>query len=631
MIVKAFKDEKEIELKLVSTRGYRGFNTKLECVCDICNKKFLTSYKLLVRTKSEDKQSCQSCKTKITCLQKFGSTSAPLSLHFINKIKTRRKTNFEEIKEKIELEGYKLLSPESDYENRKSPLRVLCPKGHEFTSSRGKWLCGYRCVKCQRIKVANKLRTNINVIREALQKEGYSLISTNYKKNNQKLSVRCPKNHEYRVSWSQWKNSKSRCPICFHKRVGEKQKLTYDFVKKAFEEKGYTLLSKTYKGAAFKLKFICPNNHRSSISWLNFQQGHGCGVCSGKQKLTFSDVKSFIEMEGYTLVSKEFVNSKHKLVLVCPKGHCYSVKFNDFQQGHRCPLCGNTVSKAEQEIANFLKPYFSDLIQSDRQIIKPLELDIVIPSKKVAIEFCGLYWHSDKVKRDKNYHLNKLDLCNKAGYDLITIFEDEWVFKKEIVKSRLKVILRVAEAKKIYARKCSIREIDPASKNNFLEDFHIQGKDSSSIKLGAFYKDKLVSVMTFSKGNISKGSLPKDKIYELNRFCSDSDYSIVGIASKLLKYFIKHFNCNQIFSYSDRRWSTGKLYQTIGFDFVHNSCPNYWYIKQLKRMHRFNFRKSVLKNKLSNFDCKLTEITNMANNGYKRIFDCGNSKWIYDN
>ena len=172
----------------------------------------------------------------------------------------------------------------------------------------------------------------------------------------------------------------------------------------------------------------------------------------------------------------------------------------------KCPKCfpRNRPSNAEKEIGDYIKNLNIDIEISCYDIISPLELDIVIPEKKVAIEHNGLYWHSDKMGKDENYHLNKTNKSLEKGYRLIHIFEDEWFAKKEIVKNTLKNILGCDNSERIHARKCIIKEITPKEKNDFLNQFHILGQDSSVIKLGAFYNEELVSVMSFSHGSISR-------------------------------------------------------------------------------------------------------------------------------
>lgn len=200
--------------------------------------------------------------------------------------------------------------------------------------------------------------------------------------------------------------------------------------------------------------------------------------------------------------------------------------------------------------------------------------------------------------KDKQYHLNKTNLCNEKGYRLIQIFEDEWINKRNIVENRLKYILGFSD-RKIYARKCTIREIEVKDARKFCENYHIQGYGNSKIKLGLFYGNELVSVMTFSRPNISKGKNKNKDKWELNRFCSSC--SVIGGFSKLLKYFKHHYEWNEIFSYVDIRWNTGKAYEKVGFSFDSYTKPNYWYCRYIKnepvRYHRFNFRRNLLEGK----------------------------------
>lgn len=266
-----------------------------------------------------------------------------------------------------------------------------------------------------------------------------------------------------------------------------------------------------------------------------------------------------------------------------------------------------------------------DIIENSKKIISPFELDIFIPEKNIAIEYNGLYWHSEE-KKEKNYHLKKTLLCEEKGIFLIHIFEDEWLFKREIVESRIKQILGLNNGIKINARDCEIKEIDNHTKNIFLEKFHILGKDKSTvINLGAFYKNNLISVMTFSHGNIAKGSKRKEEIFELNRFCSDYNYLVRGIAGKLLSHFKNNYIWKEIFSYCDRRWSSGDLYKKLGFETDGKIRLNYWYSEGVNRIHRFSMRKKKDEPKdIPEYILRLSE-------GYIRIWDCGNLKFNINN
>ena len=266
-----------------------------------------------------------------------------------------------------------------------------------------------------------------------------------------------------------------------------------------------------------------------------------------------------------------------------------------------CRNCVNVSSLEQKELVTYIKNELHlDLIENDRKILNGLELDIFIPSKNIAIEYNGLYWHSEVGgNKNKTYHLNKLNECEKMGIKLITIFSDEWIHNTDIVKNRLKHILLRNVSNKIYARNCNIKEISILEKKNFLNKFHIQGNDKSKIKLGAFYNDELVAVMTFSNLRIALGNKSSDNTqYEMARFATNYNYHVIGISGKLLKYFIKNNSPSKIISYADRRWSSNlsnNLYKTLGFSFIGNTQCNYWYTYRYKeRLYRFNFTKHSL-------------------------------------
>jgi hypothetical protein len=300
-----------------------------------------------------------------------------------------------------------------------------------------------------------------------------------------------------------------------------------------------------------------------------------------------------------------------------------------------CKYCHpERVDTSENKFYRFLQEILDkDIIikQRDRTVLLGKELDIYIPSKNVAFELNGLYWHSENGKGlKKTYHLNKTKACAFHGIKLIHIFENELNDKEEIVKSVIKNILNVtAGVSRIYARECELREVPIKDKNKFLIDNHLQGEDKSTIKLGLYKDGILVSVMTFRKTS----RFDKTSDWELLRFCNKLNTIVVGGASKLFAHFINNYKFKQLISYSDRRYFGGEIYNKLGFKFTGFTPPNYYYIvnkyKDLK--HRMSFQKHKLPKLLKIYDEKLSEWENMKNNGYDRIWDCGNSRFIYTN
>lgn len=282
------------------------------------------------------------------------------------------------------------------------------------------------------------------------------------------------------------------------------------------------------------------------------------------------------------------------------------------------------VSDKESELYDFCKSICPDAIRNKRNLINDnSELDIFIPSLNIGIEFNGIYWHSEEYK-PQMYHKDKTEKYLKNGIQIIHVFEDEWINKKQIVKARLRHILNKTKYH-IGARKCSVKQIDSKLAKRFLEKYHLQGNVKSNINLGLYYRNRLVAVMNFGKPRFSK-----KYDYELLRYATISSFNIVGGASKLFKHFIKKYK-GKIITYADRRWSVGNLYNNLGFKQIKISKPNYFYVIKQKRETRYKFQKSMLKNKLEKFYPDLTEVENMKLNGYRRIWDAGNIVFEYDN
>lgn len=284
------------------------------------------------------------------------------------------------------------------------------------------------------------------------------------------------------------------------------------------------------------------------------------------------------------------------------------------------------VSKAEDELASLLDSYGVDYIRGDRLILKGLELDLYVPSKRLAIEYNGVYWHSDKCK-PRSYHIDKYKACRETGIQLIQIWEDWWTNKRSVVESFLAHKLGVT-SKKVGARKCEIRKVSPSAAKVFLDRNHIQGAVRASIRLGLYYEGVLISLMTFGKSRLAMGSTTG---YELIRFCNKSGWSVPGGASRLLGAFRKDHPGVPIISFSSCDISDGGLYKTLGFKTSTDKIsPGYWYIEPgtLKRYHRFTFNKRRLEElgwAPDATDWTETEVMDRA--GYYRIYDSGTLKW----
>lgn len=301
------------------------------------------------------------------------------------------------------------------------------------------------------------------------------------------------------------------------------------------------------------------------------------------------------------------------------------VFFNSKFKPNMCDQCFpiSPVSKAENEVSEYIASIYSGTIRrSDMEIISPLELDIVLPDLKLAFEYCGIYWHSEKAGKKPFYHRCKMENCQAAGYRLVTIFEDEWVNNRSIVESMIAEILGV-DISNIDSDDCIVRQIDNQAGLDFVSQNSIENMEVASfasLHYGLYHADELVSVMSFSNPASTRSSG-----WEIGRFCSARNANINGASGKLFKQFVIDNNPQEVVGYVDLRWGNGSAYGDIGFEHVGNTVPNYWYFRsgEIKRYHRYGLRKN------STDDQTKTEWENRQEQGWNRIWDCGNAKWVW--
>jgi len=331
-----------------------------------------------------------------------------------------------------------------------------------------------------------------------------------------------------------------------------------------------------------------------------------------KERLNFYKKRGFL-----------FISSNDNLVnLKGECGHEFVIHPTNLQRRmlaniEVCTICNpinSSKSGQELNLLNYIKDiYIGEIKSNTRSVINSFELDIYLPELKLAVEYNGLYWHGE-LNKDKNYHYNKFKACEEKGIDLIQIWEDDWIYKQEIVKSIIKNRIGIIK-NKIYARKCIIKVIEDRERvYNFFNKNHIQGKTNYSIAIGLYDNNELISCMLFLKN-------------ELVRFANIIDYNVIGSASKLFKYYTNNYDFNEIVSFADRSVFTGNLYKNLGFEFVHKTKHNFWWVVQGIRLHRFSYNKKKLINMGGNPN--LTEWQIMLEMGNYRIFGCGLDKYVY--
>lgn len=281
--------------------------------------------------------------------------------------------------------------------------------------------------------------------------------------------------------------------------------------------------------------------------------------------------------------------------------------------------------------------YNGEVLFDSKEVSEEYPVDIYTPDKKIAIDLCILK-NNNHYHVEKKFHIDRTNIYNKKGVRLIQIMEDEWESHPEIVKEKIKTIFG-KNNKNLYARKCKVVDIDSGKKNIFMNKYHIQGEDRAAFAKALEYDGEIVAVMTFIKPRLALGSKVGSTVntYELSRYASSRH--VVGGFSKLLNVILnEHPDIEVVKTFADVRWSslTDNVYAKNGFVEKHISEPNYWYFdtmksgKELRRIHRFNFRKQELEKKFPGiYDKQLTEFQIMDKTSYARVFDCGNLVYEY--
>jgi len=328
------------------------------------------------------------------------------------------------------------------------------------------------------------------------------------------------------------------------------------------------------------------------------------------EKVSFSCGNCLGDWSSYRTTTNNLVNSD---VCICP--NCNSEYFEIVEK--------SGVSNLEKELTEYVKKVYDGNILENTPIPNSRKtIDIYLPDLRIGIEFNGLYWHGEFNKPSKTYHKDKKKLCKENNILLINIWEDDWRERQDIVKSLISNKLGVTK-KKIGARCCEIRIVSHKESKDFLIENHLQGYCNSSIRLGLYHNNCLVTLVTFGKSRNKKNEI------ELLRFCSKLNCVVMGGFSKLLSHFLKTYEFEKLMSYANGDISNGNVYVKNGFNFVGETVVGYYWAYRNSKFNRFKFRKQKLVEQ--GFPNTMTEVQIMHSRGYYRIYDCGNEIYELNN
>ena len=515
----------------------------------------------------------------------------------------------------------------------------VCDKGHEWEAVIAERSRGSGCPYCS----GRKVYLGFN---DLVTKKPDLALQWHYSKNSDKTPEMftegshfkawwvCDKGHEWQAKIND-RNNGTGCKICYENKFKDSQTTliyTHPILAQEWSKKNNLNPDEISYGSNQKIWWVCDKGHEWQARVSDRAKGGNCPKCH-KEKFYVNENSLYdthpylIEQWHPTLngeCSPKMVSkgSTFKAWWVCDKGHEWQAEIRD-RTGKKsgCPYCASRryVSKAEKEIANILINSGVEIITSDKNILKGKEIDIFIPSKMIAIEFNGIYWHTESNGKDKYYHYNKYIECKNNNIQLIQIWEDDWSRKKDLVISMIKYKLGLKDVEKIYARATIVHVVTKKEAKIFLNKNHIQGFSSSTNYIALKHDNNIVALMSFKKY--------ANNIFYLTRYATS--LQVVGGFSKLLKYFIKNFEYSEIVTFSDNMISNGNLYKNNGFDYDKELPPDYMYVVKGLREHKFNYRLSRFKK-----DSNLLWVDGLSEsklallNKINKCWDAGKIRWV---
>lgn len=495
-------------------------------------------------------------------------------------------------------------------------------------------------------------------VREWLQFEGMELVNT-YQNNRTELVIICRSKHTWKTNWRAIRSSNycpdcytqsthldsgkisarlgeigyelleakgtdlisAKCKVCGHSKRGtlhdieRKPKCRECGRRKLIEAKGKDVAERLsriglvmieYTGASRAVKISCPKGCRFTKSPNVINALSGCPNCQWEDY-----VRSSMQNLNY----KVFSIKNDRIVVECPKGHTREISFRHRLRSVGCPLCNSSFAKSKEEnqIAQFIRELGIPFEQGNLNLIPPLQLDVYIPSHKLAIEYHGLYWHREDIKGKTN-HYRKFAKSLAKGIQTLQFWEDEWRDRPDIVKSIIQAKLGIT-GRRVYARACQVVEPKREDTEEFLERSHIQGSCPFINSIGLVYQGQLVIVATVSHHHRRWGVLI------LSRVCTALNTIVVGGFSKLMSEIPR-----PILTWSDNRYSSGSIYRDLGFTLEEELSPDYQYVAKVGPK-LFRVSKQSLKKTEEEKWSGLTEKELREKSGYFRIWDAGKRRW----
>ena len=546
------------------------------------------------------------------------------------------------------------LTADKIYVNSTLSLWWKCTNDHEFEAK--VW---YRtrqsrnCLECKKLRREVK-EDNLTITHPDIATEWHPTLNgtalpTHYTAgSNKKVWWLTPCGHAWDANiYLRTGPQRQTCPICSGKRV------LVDFNDLAFKApeiardlhptlNGDLTATDFTVGSNKQLWWQCPinvNHVWKNSPYKRVLGGRNCPACSGHKVIPgINDLatvhpklaKQLHPTKNGDITAEMIVanGGRVRMWWQCDKNntHEWEASVAGRVRGRGCPQCWahSYISKAEQELHDYVQSLDESMtvIQSDKKLLKGKELDIYIPDKKIAIEFNGLFWHTEQSGKGRNYHYEKWAQCGAAGVQLIQIWEDEWNRNPEQIKQMIAHKLGFSSQKKVFARKTIVGEVSKNDAELFLNQHHVQGYASGSYYVGLTEKgsDKLAALLVLRR--------EPNNVLNIIRYATSMN--VVGGFTKLLKYAERSYQPDSFITFADHCVSDGGLYENNGFIADKMLPADYMYVVGNERKHKFGYRLKKFKNSPDLlWEEGLTEKELAELNGLEKVWDAGKTRYRY--
>ena len=567
----------------------------VKCQCNVCNTIFAKSLENLARSKN-------------TCPQCYKLTQS--------KIKLQQSQH--PIMERINNSNIRLVGPYIGIKKHQDVKCTICDTIFQATpiavlSAFEKNPNSSHCPTCNKDKQDNKRISTVHRYVNKLNKIGdYQILTNNIQAKNQKIEVyRKPCGHTFSAQLNNIADGISICSVCNNtnktNRLKEIWQKVYEYNKASESE------YKKFTKLVWKYTRLSKKHHMAKINPDNLPitlAGQG----------------------GYHV------------------DHILSIKYC-FNNNIPAEVCGDYSNLRTMEASANISKSTKLVIDTPPELLNHISNDELLKLFKNEVnKLNNIEFVNDHIAKYDNGHINlmmfddiddKKDLVNihKQYANCYSFLQDEWKNNAVLIYDKIKHLVKQSDKIKIHARQCIIEEVDYDDVKDFINAHHIQKTQrNGSINLAAYYNGDMIAVMNFSKPRFNNGNKHIDDVkyygdecFELLRFCTHSDYVIPGIASKLITYFKNNHFWTAIYSYANKRYSSGNVYTKLGFTLESENNKGYYYIKDGISYDRYGFYKKDLSKKLEQFDEALTEEANVINNGYVRLDDIGQYKFVMFN